>query len=123
MSKLQLLSNPASPLRTYNSRYRSGVLLVCRKCERKLKRSGEHEHTANLKKSLRKLAKRAGTEVPYVIPISCLKLCPKGAVTVCTQRDLASLPPSLTLIRTRTDVATLFRIVTVAPTPPTPDQP
>ena len=109
MSKLQPRQKSSSHLRSYASRYSAGVLLVCAKCERKLRRSDEHTHLAKLGKSLRKLARKADVDPVHIIPVSCLKLCPKGGVAVCTQADLRCHPPSLTLIRSREDIVTLFR--------------
>ena len=105
----------SNPLRTYPSRYRGGILLVCRKCQRKLKRSGDHPHAAELKKSLKKLGKGSGLAPIHILGVPCLKLCPKGAVTVCTAQNLAETPPTLTLIRTREDIATLYRQCTAPP--------
>ncbi len=97
-------------LRTVSSRFRGPALLVCRKCERKLRNSRDHQHVAKLRKTLKKIANSdaAGRRV-HTIAVSCLKLCPKGAVTVCTQANLQQTPPTLTLIRTRQDVAELYR--------------
>lgn len=109
MSKLEPIPTPGSSLRTYASRYTGGVLLACGKCQRKLKRAGDHTEAAKLRKSLKKLARQNGSEPIHVIAVSCLKLCPKGAVTVCTPQNLASIPPTLTLIRTPDDIAALYR--------------
>lgn len=43
----------------------------------------------------------------HVIEVSCLKLCPKDAVTICTQQQLRRNECSL--VRTRADVDALIR--------------
>ena len=112
MSKHNAITDPdtGASLRTVSSRFRGPALLVCSKCERKLRKSGQHRHVARLRKSLRKLAKAdAAARRVHTVAVSCLKLCPRGAVTVCTQANLRQTPPTLTLIRTRQDVTELYR--------------
>ena len=110
MSKQQPLPGQHSGLRKYTSRFQGPALLVCRKCQRKLRHSGERPAASKLKKALKKLAKADPKQRPvHIIPVGCLKLCPKGAVTVCTGFDLQQTPVSLTLIRTRNDIAALYR--------------
>jgi hypothetical protein len=77
------MSNERS-LRSYRAPWKGQLLLICRKCQKKLKHGGK-------KKSLAKLGKTLKKDRPqfHVIEVSCLKMCPKGAVTVCTQQQLA----------------------------------
>jgi hypothetical protein len=84
-------------LRTYPTKWPS-ILLACRKCQKKLRGSGHGPG------KLKKVLKATGT---HVIPVSCLKLCPKGGVTVCTQGGLAQTPPLLTVLYTPEDVDAL----------------
>ncbi len=110
MSRKPQPAATGSSLRKYSSRFKGPALLVCSKCQRKLKRSGGHTHTAQLKKTLKHLSKADPQQRRlHIIGVSCLKLCPKGAVTVCTPADLAQVPPSLTLISSREDVASLYQ--------------
>ena len=69
--------------------WKGQLVLVCRKCQKKLKHGGKKNRLAKLSKELRKLAGRdeSGPAL-HVVDISCLKLCPKGAVTVCTEQQL-----------------------------------
>jgi predicted metal-binding protein len=96
------------PLRSYPARWKGPVLLACRKCQKKL---GHHDGSAplrKLKKSLKAIAKDNGDRQPiHVISVPCLKLCPKGAVTVCTQQELTRTPTQLTLIRSKEDLVQL----------------
>lgn len=87
-------------LRTYPAKWPS-ALLACRKCQKKLK----GEDLGKLKKLLKSQAKQTGTPPPHLIPVSCLKLCPKGGVTVCTQLN----PPALTILYTPDDLLSLTR--------------
>ncbi|CAN5590765.1 hypothetical protein BH10ACI4_BH10ACI4_32340 [soil metagenome] len=96
------------PLRSVPSKWKGQILLVCRKCERKLKHSDAKP--LKLKKALKKLAK--GDSDPslfHVISVGCMDLCPKDAITVCTQAQLAQTPPGLTILRDSEDVAELYR--------------
>jgi hypothetical protein len=95
-------------LRLYPARWTGQPLLVCRKCQKKLKRS-KHP-AAKLKKFLRKL----GGEDPFptrfhILPVACMKLCPRGGVAVCTRDQIQNAPPALIILRTRQDVASLYQ--------------
>jgi hypothetical protein len=109
MSRQQPPPSSDAALRTYPSRFEGPVLLVCRRCQRKVKHADEHSEAANLKKSFKKLGKGSGAPLPHIFGVPCMKLCPKGAVTVCTPQNLLDRPPTLTLIRTRQDIALLYR--------------
>jgi predicted metal-binding protein len=99
---------PTTPLRFYPSHWKGQVLLVCRKCERKLKHSDAKP--LKIKKSLKKLAKEdPNPTLLHVISVGCMDLCPKDAVTVCTQAQLAQTPPGLTIVRNAEDIAELYR--------------
>ena len=99
MASLTLI-HPAPP-RLYRSRYAGPILLVCRKCEKKLKPQPK------LKKSLKRLQK--GDPNPLqVLSVSCMKLCPKDAVAVCPPAQLTQYPPQLQIIRTTADLVQLL---------------
>lgn len=98
MSRETTTESP-SLLRTYRTPWKGQLVLVCRKCQKKLKHSGK-------KTGLAKLGKQLKQQQFHVIEVSCLKLCPKGAVTVCTQRQLGRNECSL--VRTRADVEALI---------------
>ena len=78
----------AITLRTLPVPWKGTLLLACRKCQKKLRRSAPTSEAANLKKAL-KLRRNGDAPRVRVLQVPCLKLCPKGAVTVCTQPQLA----------------------------------
>jgi predicted metal-binding protein len=96
-----------SALRTYRAPWRGQLVLVCRKCQKKLKHSGKKNGLAKLNKTLKKRA-RKDEDGPalHVVDVSCLKLCPKGGVTVCTERQLGRRQCSI--LYTNTDVDALL---------------
>jgi predicted metal-binding protein len=106
MSNVDAIEGPGV-LRTYRAPWKGQIVLVCRKCQKKL-RGGKKNGIAKLGKELKKRAE-PGEDGPQlrVIQVSCLKLCPKGGVTVCTQEQLARNECSI--VRTRTDVDALIR--------------
>lgn len=76
-------------VRSYRAPWKGELILVCRKCQRKLKHAGKKDGMAKLSKGLKKRAKRNQDGLKlHVIEVPCLELCPKGGVTVCTQRQL-----------------------------------
>jgi predicted metal-binding protein len=71
-------------IRSLPSRWRASVL-VCARCEKKLGGGFGGDGRKPLSKLLRKLAGGKGRKADFgVIPVKCLKICPKRAVTVVT---------------------------------------
>jgi predicted metal-binding protein len=104
------MSKPATslenPFRLYPSKWNGPVLLICRKCEKKLKKSGA---PLKVKKSLKRLARQdPNPHLIQVVPIGCMDLCPKGSVTVCPSHQLTQARPGLIILRTQEDIATLY---------------
>ena len=94
-------------VRSYRAPWKGQLVLACRKCQKKLKHSGKKNWLAKLGKTLSKRARQNGDEVHlHVIEVSCLKLCPKDGVTVCTQAQLARQECSI--VRTKADVDSLL---------------
>ncbi len=90
---------------TYQIPWKGQLVLACGKCQKKLKRS---DGVAKLSKALKKRARRDedGPKL-RVIEVSCLKMCPKGGVTVCTQAQLGRNECSI--VRNRADVDSLYQ--------------
>jgi hypothetical protein len=82
-------------------------VLACRKCQKKLKRSSQGNGIAKLSKLFKQRARQDedGLKV-RVLQVSCLKLCPKGGVTVCTQGQLGRNLCSI--VSTPADAAALY---------------
>jgi predicted metal-binding protein len=76
------------------------IILVCRKCSRKLDGGfgpdGEDSLTRELKRGLRATGQRASCRV---IETKCLGICPKGAVTVLAGRS----PGAILIVPAGTD--------------------
>jgi predicted metal-binding protein len=104
MSNVDAIEGPGV-LRTYRAPWKGQIVLVCRKCQKKLQ-GGKKNRIAKLGKELKKQA-RQEEDGPRlrVIQVSCLKVCPKGGVTVCTQAQLAR--NECCIVRTKADVDAL----------------
>src|ERR1700733_4239285 len=76
-------------VRSYPAPWKGELLLVCRKCQKKLKHDGKKNGISKLSRTLKKRA-RHDENAPrlHVLQVPCLEMCPKGGVTVCTQRQL-----------------------------------
>ena len=107
MSKQPTLTPTASPgtLRAYPAPWKGALLLACRKCQKKLKRDKRSTEAANLKKAMKTRSRKNDLRL-RVLQIPCLKLCPKDAVTVCTQRQLAQ--GTCAIVRTPADLDALY---------------
>jgi len=94
-------------LRDYPAPWKGQLILVCRKCQKKLKHGGNKGGLAKLSKIISKRA-RHHEDGPalHVVSVPCLKMCPKGGVTVCTQQQLTRQQCSI--VRTDADVDALI---------------
>jgi predicted metal-binding protein len=93
--------------RTYPAPWKGQLVMVCRKCQKKLKHEGKKNGLAKLHKTLKKRARQGEDGLRlYVVDVSCLNLCPKGGVTVCTQQQLEK--EECSILRTRADVNSLL---------------
>jgi hypothetical protein len=72
-----------------------------------LKHAGKKNQLAKLKKVLKKRARQDEDGLRlYIADVSCLKMCPKGGVTVCTPRQLED--GGCSIMRTGADVDALL---------------
>jgi hypothetical protein len=80
---------------------------VCTKCTKKLKK---HDSPfANVRKWFKKRTKHAeGGPAIRVIGVNCVKMCPKGAITVATQQQLGSNPAQVSIVRSEADLEALY---------------
>jgi hypothetical protein len=111
--KIGDISNgPAEPrqgaVRSYQGPWKGELLLVCRKCQKKLKHDGKKNGIAKLSKALKKRA-RHDENAPrlHVIEVTCLKMCPEGGITICTQRQLGR--GECSIVRSKADVDMLYQ--------------
>jgi hypothetical protein len=111
--KIGDISNgPAEPrqgaVRSYKAPWKGELLLVCRKCQKKLKHDGKKNGISKLSKALKKRA-RQDENAPrlHVLEVPCLKMCPEGGITMCTQRQLGR--GECSIVRSKADVDALYR--------------
>ena len=73
----------ADQLKSYPSHWQGQrLVLACRKCQKKLKHSGDLKPLANLRKTVKRHNK--GHQNPlYLMNVSCMDLCPRNAVALC----------------------------------------
>src|ERR1700744_68618 len=77
-------------LRSYPGPWKGELVLVCRKCQKRLQQDGGNKKLARLRKTLRKRAHRLDDTLDvYAVDVPCLKMCPKDGVTVCTGTQAA----------------------------------
>jgi predicted metal-binding protein len=93
-------------LRSYRGPWKGQLVLVCRKCQKKIKHSGTKNKLAKLSKALKKRVRQeSGAEIDTV-GVSCLGMCPKGGITVCTGPLLAR--HECLILRSQDDVNALI---------------
>jgi predicted metal-binding protein len=95
-------------VRSYPAPWKGELLLICRKCQKKLKHHGQKNGVSKLSRALKKRFRHdENAATLHVLQVPCLKMCPKGGVTVCTQRQLARRECSI--VRSNADVDALYR--------------
>ena len=91
------------PMQSYPIPWRGQLVLACGKCQKKLKRS----KGAKLSKALKRRGRRDREGLKLrVVEVACLKMCPKGGITVCTQGQVGRNECSI--VRNRADVDSLY---------------
>ena len=103
------ITNSLEPvhLRSYTAPWKGELLLVCTKCTKKLKK---HDSPfANVRKWFKKRAKQdENGQIVRVIGVNCVKMCPKGGVTVATQQQLGREPAEVSIVRSESDLEALY---------------
>jgi hypothetical protein len=109
IADLPIVAGPQSQsrIRAYPAPWKGQLVMVCRKCQGKLKHGGKKNGLAKLNKVLKKRGRRDedGPRL-HVVDVSCLKMCPKDGVTVCTEHQLED--GECSIMRTKADVDALI---------------
>lgn len=94
-------------LRLYRTPWKGEALFACKKCQRKMRRDGIPA-LGKVKRWFKKRAKKGKKPPVHVIDIPCVKLCPKGGVTVFSHRQLMREPPGVCIARTEADLEKFY---------------
>ncbi len=106
MSKAVEAIEVTGVMRLYRAPWKGEVVFACKKCQRKLKKHGGVRALARLKSWFKRRSR--DTAPVRVIDIPCVKLCPKGGVTVFTRRQLAHEPAAVAIARSEQDLEALY---------------
>jgi hypothetical protein len=100
----------SGPLRIYRTPWKGELVLACRKCQRKMKKRRGAGALRKVKSWFKKRA-RQDPEGPtiHVIDVACVKLCPKGGVTIFAQQQLAHHPPGVCIARSEEDLEAFYQ--------------
>ena len=95
--------------RLYPAPWKGEAVFACRKCQRRMKKNGGPAALRKLKKWFKKRARGAPQAPPvHLIDVSCLKLCPKGGVTIFSARQLGKDPSAVCIARSEQDLEALY---------------
>lgn len=94
-----------SQLKSYPPPWKGQIILACRKCQNKLKESGDLAPLAKLKKTIKMRNKQSAGAQIHVLSVPCMDLCPKNAVTICNP---AQHPLHLSILRAEGDIDQLY---------------
>jgi predicted metal-binding protein len=97
-----------NPLRLYPTPWKGEAIFACRKCQRRMKKHGGPDALRRLKKWFKRRARSTPeASAVSVIEVSCLKLCPKGGVTVFSGRHLGG-ELGVSIARSEDDLERLY---------------
>ncbi len=97
-------------LRSYPAPWKGELLLYCTKCTKKLKKS--KNGGLNVRKWMKARARKEDhLPKPRVLGIPCVKMCPKGAITVATQDQLGRSPAEVSIVRSEADLEVLYELL------------
>jgi hypothetical protein len=104
-------------LRTYAAPWDGELVLACTKCRRKLKKKGGG---AKALSNLKKWFKARSTLDEFapnvrIVGIDCVKVCPKGGVTVTRQHQLCDEGREVSILRSKADLEALYRSLRLHP--------
>ena len=91
------------PIKTYTSPWEGRLILVCQKCQRKLKGNDGLHALAKLRKTVKRHNKLHLTKTLEIVNVSCMDLCPKNGVAVCDPCH----PTRLSILRSTDDIERL----------------
>ncbi|MGI8772838.1 MAG: hypothetical protein ACR2JE_15540 [Acidobacteriaceae bacterium] len=98
------------PLRIYRTPWKGELVLACRKCQKRMKKHGGGGGLSKIKRWFKRRTKTdAEAPVVHVIDVPCVKLCPRGGVTIFSQRQLEHHPPAVCIARTVEDLEAFYR--------------
>jgi predicted metal-binding protein len=103
------MTESQNALRLYLTPWKGEAVFACRKCQRRVKKGGGPAVLRKLKKWFKK--RMHGTpEAPpvHLIDVSCLKICPKGGVTIFSARQLGKDPSTIGIARSEEDLEALY---------------
>jgi hypothetical protein len=89
----------------------TNLILACRRCQKRLRKTEHPPRFAKLKKWLKSRARREGLKKSplHLIEIPCQKICPKAGLVLLTQSQLATHPTTFFIIQTKEQMETLYR--------------
>jgi hypothetical protein len=103
------MSEPQNALRLYPAPWKGEAVFACRKCQNRIKKSSGPTALRKLKKWFKRRAHRTTHAPPvHLIDVSCLKLCPKGGVTIFSARQLGKDPSAVCIARSEEDLEALY---------------
>lgn len=101
-------------IRSYKAPWRGELLLVCKKCQRKIDKP---KALANLRKWFKKRSKSDSANAPEVriVGVDCVKMCPKAGVTVMRQHQLGEQGREVSILRSKADLEGLYALLSSDP--------
>lgn len=104
-----IIETPVTPLRVYPAPWNGELVLVCNKCRKKLKKRKGADALSNLRKWFKKRSKSdASAPEIRIVGIDCVKMCPKGGLTVSTQHQLGNASGPVSILRSEADLESFY---------------
>lgn len=98
-------------MKNYDALWDGPLILACRRCQKRLRKSGHPPAFAKLRKWLKSRLRKDDRQknALHVIEIPCQKICPKGGVVCMSQSQLASRPAGFCIIHSESQMESFCR--------------
>lgn len=98
-------------MKSYEAPWKGEVLLACKRCQKRLRKSKASPDFARLRKWIKWRQRRdpnSGVKPLHVIEIPCQKICPKKGIVILLQPHLAAQPARFSIICSEEQMRALY---------------
>ncbi len=106
----QLVTPAAAALRIYPAPWEGELVLACSKCQKKIRRHGGSSALGKVRRWFKRRTKnQPEARRVHVLPVTCVKMCPRDGVTIFAQRQLARQPAGVCILRSEEDLEAFYQ--------------
>jgi ABC-type arginine transport system ATPase subunit len=89
----------SSVARSYPAPWKGEIILACKRCQKRLRKSRPSARFARLRKWVHAKVRKDKLSAPvHLVEIPCQKICPKNGIVVCNRAQLSEQPARFSII-------------------------